>query len=85
MCSIETDKATVDFEMQDEGYLAKIFYDAGTKDIPLGKVLAVLAEDEDDVGAFANMEIEGGDAPAQAQPAAQAEPAVSTPAQPAVT
>ena len=64
MCSIETDKATVDFEMQDEGYLAKIFYEAGTKDIPLGRVLAVLAEDEDDVGAFKDMQAEAGDAPA---------------------
>lgn len=70
--------------MQDEGYLAKIFYDAGTKDIPLGKVLAILAEDESDVPAFASMEAEAGAASAQAQsaPEPQAAPAQ---AQPAVT
>ena len=49
LCSIETDKATVDFEMQEEGYLAATFFPEGTKDIPLGKVLAILVEDEDDI------------------------------------
>ena len=29
LTDIETDKATMDFEMQDEGYLAKIFVPAG--------------------------------------------------------
>lgn len=72
LCSIETDKATIDFEMQDEGYVAKIFYDAGTKDIPLGEVLAVLTEEESDVGAFKDMVVEGG--AATATPAAEAAP-----------
>jgi len=36
LCSIETDKATVDFEMQDEGYVAKILFGPGSKDVPLG-------------------------------------------------
>lgn len=52
LCSIETDKATVDFEMQEEGYVAAMLFEAGTKDIPLGKVLAILVEDEDDLAAF---------------------------------
>jgi pyruvate dehydrogenase E2 component (dihydrolipoamide acetyltransferase) len=38
LASIETDKATMDFETPEEGYLAKILIPAGTKDIPLGKV-----------------------------------------------
>ena len=46
LCSIETDKATVDFEMQEEGYVAAMLFEAGTKDIPLGKVLAILVEEE---------------------------------------
>lgn len=45
LCSIETDKATIDFEMQDEGYVAKLLYEEGTKDIPLGKILAILVEE----------------------------------------
>ena len=36
LASIETDKATVDFEMQEEGYIAKILYPAGSKDVKLG-------------------------------------------------
>jgi biotin carboxyl carrier protein len=39
VCSVETDKATVDFEVNEEGYLAKILYPAGSKDIPVGEVL----------------------------------------------
>eukprot|EP00339_Tiarina_fusa_P020513 CAMPEP_0117004678 /NCGR_PEP_ID=MMETSP0472-20121206/5558_1 /TAXON_ID=693140 ORGANISM="Tiarina fusus, Strain LIS" /NCGR_SAMPLE_ID=MMETSP0472 /ASSEMBLY_ACC=CAM_ASM_000603 /LENGTH=55 /DNA_ID=CAMNT_0004705687 /DNA_START=524 /DNA_END=691 /DNA_ORIENTATION=- len=33
LCEIETDKATVGFEIQDEGYLAKIIKPEGSKDI----------------------------------------------------
>ena len=36
---IETDKATVGFETPEEGFLAKILIDEGTKDVPIGKVL----------------------------------------------
>jgi pyruvate dehydrogenase E2 component (dihydrolipoamide acetyltransferase) len=35
---IETDKAQMDFECQEEGYLAKLLVDSGTKDVPVGKV-----------------------------------------------
>lgn len=48
--------------MQEEGTVAAILYDAGTKDLPLGTVLAVLVEDEDDMGAF--KDYKAGDAPA---------------------
>ena len=39
IASVETDKATVDFEVNEDGYLAKILYPAGSKDINLGTVL----------------------------------------------
>ena len=54
LVSIETDKATVDYEMQDEGYVAALLYPEGTKDIELGKVLAILVDNKEDVAAFAN-------------------------------
>jgi pyruvate dehydrogenase E2 component (dihydrolipoamide acetyltransferase) len=38
LCDIETDKATMDFECQEEGYLAKILVEAGTKNVPVDKV-----------------------------------------------
>lgn len=52
-----------------------MLYEEGTKDIPLGKVLAVLVDDEDDLAAFKNFKDEGGDAPAAAPKAAEAAPA----------
>ncbi len=39
LAQVETDKATMDMEATRPGYLAKIVVPAGTKDIPLGKVL----------------------------------------------
>ena len=38
LCEVETDKASVGFEMQEEGYLAKILLAEGTKDVPVGQV-----------------------------------------------
>lgn len=35
---IETDKAQMDMECQDEGFLAKIFIDAGGKDVDVNTV-----------------------------------------------
>lgn len=52
LAGIETDKATVDFEMQEEGYIAKLLFAEGAKDIPLGTPIAILVEDEKDVAAF---------------------------------
>ena len=52
LAAIETDKAVVDFEMQEEGYVAAILFPEGAKDVELGKVVAVLVEDEADVAAF---------------------------------
>merc|ERR1712166_985298 len=68
LCGIETDKAVVDFEMQEEGYIAKILYGDGAKDIDLGLPLAILVEDEADIAAFADW-TPAGSAPAQAAPA----------------
>jgi pyruvate dehydrogenase E2 component (dihydrolipoamide acetyltransferase) len=39
LVEIETDKAQMDFECQDEGYLAKILVESGEKDIPVGNVI----------------------------------------------
>lgn len=78
LCSIETDKTTVDFEMQEEGYVAAMLYEAGTKDIPLGKVLAVLVDEEGDVAAFKDFKDDG--AAAAPKAAAEPAPAAATPA-----
>ena len=38
LVQIETDKATMDFETPEEGYLACILQPSGSKDIDIGKV-----------------------------------------------
>lgn len=64
LASIETDKATIDFEMQEEGYIAKLLLVEGTKDIPLGTPVAILVENKEDVDKFKDYKEEGGAAPA---------------------
>jgi len=49
LLEIETDKATIDVEAQDEGVMAKIIASDGMKNIPVGKTIAVLAEEGDDI------------------------------------
>ena len=45
IAEIETDKATMEVESVDDGVMAKIFFDAGTENVAVGAVIAVLAED----------------------------------------
>lgn len=52
LASIETDKATMDFETPEEGYLAKILVPAGSKDVPLSAIVCIIVENEDDIAAF---------------------------------
>ncbi|KAJ8347532.1 hypothetical protein SKAU_G00261210 [Synaphobranchus kaupii] len=54
LAEIETDKATIGFEVQEEGYLAKIMISEGTRDVPLGTPLCIIVEKEADIKAFAD-------------------------------
>ncbi|KAI0818881.1 single hybrid motif-containing protein [Irpex lacteus] len=54
LLEIETDKATIDVEAQDDGILGKILAPDGAKNIPVGKVIGLLAEEGDDIS---NLEI----------------------------
>ncbi|KAG7453024.1 single hybrid motif-containing protein [Guyanagaster necrorhizus] len=49
LLEIETDKATIDVEAVTDGLMAKILLPDGTKNIPIGKVIAMLAEEGDDI------------------------------------
>lgn len=42
------------FEVQEEGYLAKILISEGTRDVPLGTPLCIIVEKESDISAFAD-------------------------------
>jgi pyruvate dehydrogenase E2 component (dihydrolipoamide acetyltransferase) len=95
LCSIETDKATIDYEMQDEGYIAKLLYPEGAKDIPLGSAMAIVVDNEEDIAKFADYTAADLGAatpapakaaeptPAPAAPVAAAQPAAAAPAAPA--
>jgi len=67
IAEIETDKATMEVEAVDDGVLAKIVVPEGTNDVPVNKLIAVLAGEGEDVTAAASS---AGAAPAPAQPAA---------------
>lgn len=60
LAEIETDKATVEFEMQEEGFVAKLLYDQGAKDVKLGETIAILVDNEGDIKEFESYKNEGG-------------------------
>ena len=70
IAEIETDKATMEYEAIDEGTLAKIVVPEGTQDVPVNQLIAVLAEEGEDVKAAAAAAAKG--APATKVPAAAA-------------
>jgi len=81
---IETDKATIDFEAQDDGVMANHLVEAGGTEYNVGSPIMVTVEEEGDVAAFANFTPDdaagGGD---DAAPAAAETPAAAAPATPA--
>mmetsp|Transcript_44735 Transcript_44735/g.50156 ORF Transcript_44735/g.50156 Transcript_44735/m.50156 type:complete len:484 (-) Transcript_44735:250-1701(-) len=90
ICSIETDKATVDFEAQDDGVVAKILAAAGSDDIEVGVPIMITVEEEEDAAAFKNYALEDStpapspaapttEIPAAAPPAPSMTPAASVP------
>jgi pyruvate dehydrogenase E2 component (dihydrolipoamide acetyltransferase) len=73
IAEIETDKATMEYESVDDGVLAKIVVPEGTSDVPVNQLIAVLAQEGEDVTAAAAGAGKGA-APA-AKPAEVAKPA----------
>jgi len=76
IAEIETDKATMEVEAVDEGIVAKIVVPAGTEAVKVNALIAILAEDGEDVAAAAA----GG---GSAAPKAEAAPAPKAEASPA--
>jgi pyruvate dehydrogenase E2 component (dihydrolipoamide acetyltransferase) len=77
IAEIETDKATMEVEAVDEGVIAKIVVPAGTEAVKVNALIAILAEEGEDVAAAA---AGGGSAPAA--PKAEAAPAAKVDAAP---
>jgi pyruvate dehydrogenase E2 component (dihydrolipoamide acetyltransferase) len=83
ICSVETDKATVDFEAQDDGVIAKILVPAGPTEIQVGVPIMITVEDKGHVAAFADFAVEAAAAPKSPAPTPVASPvAAPSPAAP---
>ncbi|KAK4142536.1 2-oxoacid dehydrogenases acyltransferase-domain-containing protein [Dichotomopilus funicola] len=83
LVEIETDKAQMDFEFQEEGVLAKVLKETGEKDVAVGNPIAILVEEGTDVGAFAGFTLAdagGESAPAAAKEETPKSDAAPTPA-----
>jgi pyruvate dehydrogenase E2 component (dihydrolipoamide acetyltransferase) len=79
VAKIETDKASIDFEAQDDGYVAKLLQPAGDgTDISVNTPIMITVEEEGDVAAFQDYV-----APEAAPTPAAAEPEVVTAPTPA--
>lgn len=52
LADIETDKATVPLEIQEDSYIAKLMFEEGAKDIPVGAIIAYTVDDEDELANF---------------------------------
>ncbi|MFZ2994977.1 pyruvate dehydrogenase complex dihydrolipoamide acetyltransferase [Sphingobium sp.] len=71
LAEIETDKATMEFEAVDEGIVARILVAEGSEGVKVGTVIAIIAEEGEDVAAAA---AGGGDAAPKAEAAPKADP-----------
>ena len=49
IAEIETDKATMEYEAIDEGTIAKILVPEGTEDVAVGQLIAIIAEEGEDI------------------------------------
>jgi pyruvate dehydrogenase E2 component (dihydrolipoyllysine-residue acetyltransferase) len=79
IAEIETDKATMEYEAVDDGTLAKIIVPAGTQDVAVNSVIAVLAGEGEDVKTAASAAY----SQPQTSPQAAAKPAPAPPSKPA--
>ena len=77
IAEIETDKATMEVEAVDEGIVAKILVAAGTEAVKVNEVIAILAEEGEDVAEAAKGASSGGAAPAPAPAGEKPAPAAA--------
>lgn len=78
LAKIDTDKASIDFEAQDDGYVAKLLIPDNTEDVPVGSPIMVTVEEKGDVAAFADFVAP--EAPAATPAVEEAEPVKEEPA-----
>src|SRR5277367_6759051 len=74
IAEIETDKATMEYEAVDDGVMAKIVVPEGTADVPVNQLIAVMAQEGEDIKTAASAAGKG------AAPVAKAPTTAPTPA-----
>jgi len=74
LCDIQTDKAVVSFEMEEEGILAKVLKPDNTKDIKIGSLIALMVDEGED---WQNVEVPESTAAVPPSAPPPSEPAVS--------
>ncbi|KAG0291647.1 pyruvate dehydrogenase complex dihydrolipoamide acetyltransferase component (E2) [Linnemannia gamsii] len=67
LVEIETDKAQMDFECQEEGYIAKILVGSNTKEVNISQPIAIIVENKEDIEKFSDFTVDT----APAAPAAE--------------
>ena len=80
-CEVETDKATMGWEAQEDGFIAQILLPSGSKDISVGTPVIVMVDEKEAVAAFAAYSAADavpGAKPSAAPAAAAAPPAAAT-------
>ncbi|KAM9853869.1 pyruvate dehydrogenase protein X component, mitochondrial [Aulostomus maculatus] len=79
LCEIETDKAIVTMESNEDGILAKILMEEGSRNVPLGTLIAVMVEEGQD---WKQVDIPPPDPPAPSAAVQQASPEPPSPVAP---
>lgn len=67
------------FETPEEGYLAKIIIQAGSRDVPIGKLVCIIVENKEDVAAFKDFKDDGASQSAPKRASAPASPPPAAP------
>ncbi|MFC3051072.1 pyruvate dehydrogenase complex dihydrolipoamide acetyltransferase [Kordiimonas pumila] len=83
IAEIETDKATMEVESIDDGTVAKILVAEGSEDVPVGEIIAILAEEDEDVAEIQMPSDKKADETKEKPQAAAPEPAKAEKAKPA--
>lgn len=83
ICEIETDKATMEVEAVDEGVMGKILIPAGSENVAVNAVIALLLEEGEDKSALDLVEMAGQTPKSNPAPVATDAPAMAAHADPA--
>lgn len=81
LCEIETDKAVVTMDSNDDGVLAKILMEEGSRNVPLGTLIALMVEEGQDWKQVEMPPPEAAAPPSEAAPTPAPQPTAPPPAQ----